>query len=68
MKTKIFGYSVEISTCDDSTQCWVEKGKYCSSLAALGDTGMLETPLGGQHKVKQDTIDKIVEWAESNGY
>ena len=66
--TKISGYSVEISACDDSTQCWVEKGKYTASLAALSDTGLLEDTLGGQHKVKADIIDKINEWAEANGY
>lgn len=66
--TKISGYSVEISICDDSTQCWVEKGKYSASLAALQDTGLLETSLGGEHKVRHDVIDEITEWAEANGY
>jgi hypothetical protein len=66
--TKISGYSVEISTCGDSTNCWIEKGTYSASLAALSDTGFLETTLGGQHKVKADIIDEINEWAEANGY
>lgn len=66
--TKISGYSVEIYLCDDSTQCWVEKGKYAASLAALQDTGLLETTLGGEHTVNPDIIDRITEWAEANGY
>jgi len=66
--TKISGYSVEISACDDSTNCWIEKGKYSASLAALQDTGLLETTLGGEHAVNPDIIDRITEWAEANGY
>jgi len=66
--TKIKGYSVEISVCDDATQCWVEKGKFSSSLAVLSDTGFLENFLGATHKVKPDTIDEINEWAEAQGY
>ena len=66
--TKICGYTVEISTCGDSTQCWVEKGKFSASLAALQDTGLLETRLGGEHSVNVDVINRITEWAEANGY
>jgi hypothetical protein len=65
---KISGYLAEISTCDDSTNCWIEKGKYGASLAALQDTGLLETTLGGEHVVNPDIIDQITAWAEANGY
>lgn len=64
-KTKINGYLVE---CDDSTQVWVERGNYAASLAALQDTGILESRTGGEHRVNPSTIDAIVEWAESNGF
>lgn len=65
---RISGYLVEISICDGSTNCWIEKKKYGASLAALQDTGVLETTLGGQHAVNPDIIDQITAWAEANGY
>lgn len=66
--TKISGYTIELSRCDDSIQCYVERGKYHASLAALLDTGLLETHLGGAHQVNLDVIDSIAHWAACNGY
>jgi hypothetical protein len=66
--TKISGYSVEISTCGDSTNCWIEKGTYSASLAVLQDYGYLERAGCGEHRVNPDVIDRITEWAEANGY
>lgn len=66
--TKIKGYKVELTVCDDSTQCWVEKGKFSGSLALLMDMGILESREGFEHQVNEDTTDAILEWASANGY
>ena len=67
-KTKIAGYSIELSHEDDSTQCWVEKGQYSASLQALVDNGCLESRTGGEHGVNPDTIERILDWATENGW
>jgi len=66
--TKISGYTVQISACDDAIGCWIEKGDFHASLSALEQTEVLENRAGREHKVKLDVIEEIVEWAEANGY
>ena len=66
--TKIKGYTVEFTICDDSSNCFIEKGNFFSSLAVLSDFGYLESRTGSQHKVNPDTIEEIYEWALEQGY
>lgn len=68
MKTKIKGYSIELSTCGDFTKVWVEKGKFANSLVTLHHIGVLESNDGAEHKVKSDVIDELCDWACDNGY
>lgn len=66
--TKIKGYTVQFSTCDDATHCWIEKKNFASSLEVLNNLGCLESRTGAEHKVDPDTIEKIYEWAIAQGY
>jgi len=70
--TIISGYLVELDTDGDTTECFVDyndKGThYNASLAALRDTGTLETRAGRARPVPQSTIDRIADWAETRGY
>jgi len=66
--TKISGYTVEFSICDDSSQCWVEKGSFSASLSALLDLGHLEDRAGREHVVKDCIVDRIYDWALKQGY
>ena len=69
MITKKFrGYTVEFVKNDDSTNCYIEKGKFCSSLAFAMDVGILEDPVGREHKISDDIVDEIYEWALELGY
>lgn len=70
--TLIKGYLVELSTDGDTTQCHIsykDKGQnYFASLAALYDTGTMETTSGLEHKPHPDTIEWIFDWANLKGY
>lgn len=63
--TQIDGFKV---TLDNMTQCWIEKGKCCSSLALMETIGQIEDPNGDATlDVPEATRDKIREWADANG-
>ena len=74
-KTRIDGYMVEM---DDSGEnginCYITKQrggewrKFTASLAALLDTGELDSFDGYAHAVHQQTITAIEQWAKANGY
>jgi hypothetical protein len=66
--TKIKGYKIEFVVNDDSSNCYIEKGNFSSSLEVLNDFGYLESRTGAEHKVDPDTIEKIYEWALAQGY
>lgn len=72
LTTIICGYLIELDVSDDETQCHVEfndKGTfYFASLAALEATGELETRTGKPRRVPGSTIDRITDWAVTNGY
>ena len=66
--TKIKGYTVEFTMIDDSSNCYIEKGKFLSSLAVAMDLGILEDRTGKEHKISEDVVDEIYEWALAQGY
>lgn len=68
--TVIDGYTVELDVYPDepSSQCFVSKGNYSASLAALDGTGVLTDHAFDDKRVDPNTIAKIVAWAEANGY
>jgi len=71
LSTKIKGYSVQLEidpTQDPSTECWVEKGDHCSSLACLSGTGYLYNGSDIELEVPDSIIHQIEDWAEANGY
>lgn len=69
-KTTIDGHEVEMLDCDGSLNCFVRKGDYSGSLAALMDEGGLwKSSFSGEPlPVPQSTIDKIETWALDHGY
>lgn len=78
-KTEIDGYEVELeidSRQEPPTQCFVGKpGRrgswtHSASLAALQGEGYLApcADRGEDHIVHGNTIDRISDWAEENGY
>lgn len=70
LTTEIEGYKVELEIdpkADPPTQCWVFYRKYCGSLSMLSDMGYL-LHNDNEHYVPAWIIEKIEEWASSNGY
>ena len=66
--TKIKGYRVEFSINDDASNCYIEKGKFFSSLAVAMDLGILEDREGRELKISECVVDEIYEWALAQGY
>ena len=66
--TKIKGYKVEFTIIDDSSQCYIEKGKFFSSLVVAMDLGILEDREGREHKISECVVEEIYEWALAQGY
>lgn len=66
--TKIKGYKVEFTTNDDASNCFIEKGKFFSSLAVAMDLGILEDREGRTHKISECVVEEIYEWALDQGY
>lgn len=64
MQTTINGYLVELDIDDDTTQCFINKGRGSASLECLLAVGTLDDDL----PVAQSTIDAIEKWALANGY
>lgn len=63
----IDGFKVSI----DDDNCWVEKGKRCSSLALVEDLGHVEDINAegtDAETVPEETIEKIRAWADANGF
>ncbi len=69
-KTRINGYSVELETGEDYSQCFIFGGKHHSaSLELLSNYGILTGDSGHEDiNVKPSTIDAIYDWAIENGY
>ena len=74
---EIDGYTVILDTDmdgdgDDNSDrvsgCWINYQQFSGSLEHLRATGELWDGDGCEHKVAQETIDDIGEWAEENGY
>lgn len=65
--TTIKGYTVELDTDDETTQCFITKGRYSASLAALSSTGVL-TDDDKEHAVPGSIQGDIENWAYNNGY
>lgn len=64
-QTIIQGYKVEI----EGTDCFVSRGKFCSSLAAMHATGTLEdSNFEESHEVPEKAQNAITAWAEKNGW
>jgi hypothetical protein len=66
-KTIIDGYTVEMMQYDETINCYISKGSYSASLAALQDTGEL-TNDSREITVHPQTVAAIEQWAEDNGY
>lgn len=64
MQTTINGYLVELDIDEDSSQCFINKGRGAASLECLLATGTLDD----DEPVSQSTIAAIEKWAEANGY
>jgi hypothetical protein len=68
MKTVIDGITCEMDVHpdNDTTQCYCYTRTHSATLEYLMDMGGMsgETDI----EVKQDTIDRIEEWANENGY
>jgi hypothetical protein len=61
----IQGYTVEI----DGTDCFVTKGKFSASLAAMQVTGTLESNgFSESHDVPESAQVAIEQWAVNNGW
>lgn len=71
IKTKINGYIVEL-TIDESqdppTHCRVSCGNLSASLNYLNQTGCLYDYHMIDVPVRESTVEKILDWAEENGY
>lgn len=72
-KTRIGQYDIDATTgyAEDSgtNGCWINKGRFSASLAALEDMGWLEDHNTGEtHKVASSIIEAITAWAKSKGY
>lgn len=73
-KTNIDGYNVELDLGNEefASSCIVSietrKGKAIGSLEFLMGDDWLETRSGYAHRVNQQTIDAIEQWALDNGY
>lgn len=69
----IDGYLVEL-WCDDDgkpqgTVFWpANNSKYNGPLDLVEDEGFLENTYGERHKVPRRTIDKIIDFAENQGF
>lgn len=64
-ETTIDGFKVTI----DDDNCWVEKGRFCSSLALVESIGHIEdTNADGHVDINESTVDKILAWADANGF
>ncbi len=69
-QTIIKGYRVELDTegSDEATQCFISKGNYSASLAALCLTGCLSDSTWDDIRVPESVIEAIESWAIENGY
>lgn len=70
IKTTINGFDVTIEPNDgrEGVNCFVIKGRACSSLAVVEDFGAINYDEPGEVKVKNATIDRIRAFAEKHGY
>lgn len=69
-QTIINGYRVELDVDgpDETTQCFISKGIYSASLAALSITGCLSNSNWDDIRVPESVIEAIESWAVENGY
>jgi hypothetical protein len=73
VKTVINGCTVEYEGENDEgvTQCFISKGRFSASLAALEGTGCLTdsgSPACDELPIDEPTIDAISAWATAQGY
>lgn len=71
--TKIAGYTVELDTDVDgdggsTTQCFISYGKYCASLEAADDMGLLTDSNECEYPIRNTDLVAIKLWAYANGY
>jgi hypothetical protein len=71
--TIIDGITVELDEADDNAvmgSASIKKGKreYFGSLALLEGMHVLNDHEGNETEVKEETIDRIMAWAENHGY
>jgi len=71
-ETKINGFTVTFMEYDGGTgntnNCYIEKGKYSSSLALAEDMGGIEDGDGNFLQIPFPTLEKISTWAIAQGY
>lgn len=76
--TSIDGFNIELDTYtergESRSDCVISKGDYSASLALLEHAGHLDYGGYGQPKdsyelpVRESTVNRIVTWANKNGY
>ena len=65
----INGYTVDLESDGDCTQCWVGKGRFTASLGILEAEGVLtDSNTDATLEVPQTVIDRIMAFACSKGY
>jgi len=67
IKTNISGYAVELDLSGETTQCFISKGKFSSSLECLMGNGTLDNS-DETIDVPIPVINDIEMWALENGY
>ena len=74
IRTVIDGYTVEYTPSNDNglpdCHIWiVGSGRtFSSSLQALMENGFLDDAYGNEHRVKEEVIYEIEEWANAQGW
>lgn len=69
--TRTFGaFKAELIPNDDreGVNCFISRGRYSASLSLVMDFGCLDPDDAASPMIDETVLDRIIRWAEANGY